>query len=173
MAKVYSIGVALYATAVIKADSEAHALRIARKLKGRALIANMAIDGGATLTSGLNYDNPDLPDVSLSPAVTIGGLEFDDMAGPAPELVHEDLIASNEEPVRVEDLKGGMMCDLEGDMYADNAGRYPEFEFAYAVVVDVQVNPAGEPPGTVIVEFDKITVAFPIGHTLPTIKDPQ
>ncbi|UTU07723.1 hypothetical protein CcrC1_gp532 [Caulobacter phage C1] len=83
------------------------------------------------------------------------------------------LIESREEPVRVEDLKGGMMCDLEGDMFADNAGRYPEFEFAYAVVVEVQVNPKGEPPGTVIVEFDKITVAFPIGHTLPTIKDPQ
>ncbi|AXQ69618.1 hypothetical protein HOU03_gp150 [Caulobacter phage CcrSC] len=79
---------------------------------------------------------------------------------------------SREEPVKVEDLKGGMMCDLEGDMYADNAGRFPEFEFAYAVVVEVDTAPRYEAPGTVLVEFDKITVAFPKGHTLPTIKEP-
>ena len=89
MTKVYSIGVALYATAIVKADSEADALRIARKLKGRALVGQLAIDGGDVLTSGLEFDDTDLPDVSLSPALTLGGLEYDETAGPAPELVYE------------------------------------------------------------------------------------
>lgn len=77
-----------------------------------------------------------------------------------------------EAPLEVEKLQPGMYCDIQGDMYADDAGILPEAEFAYAVVIEVRVNPPGERPGTVVVEFDQCSIAFPIGHELTTIKEP-
>ncbi len=72
----------------------------------------------------------------------------------------------------VEHLTPGMFCDLENDLYANEDRELIDAEYAYATVIEVRVNPAGEPAGTVLVEFDQTTVAFPIGHPLATIKEP-
>jgi hypothetical protein len=70
----YSINVRIYATAYIKADSEREARRIARELKGDVL--QLREDEDAELPiSDRQYDDPDLPDVSLSPAMTIHGID--------------------------------------------------------------------------------------------------
>lgn len=83
MSNVYSIDVKIYATAYIRADSEAEALKIAKAMKDDCL--ELCEQDGDPAISGLNYDNPDLPGVSLSPAMTIYGPDEGDL----PDCVHE------------------------------------------------------------------------------------
>jgi hypothetical protein len=68
---VYSIDVRVYATAYIKANSAEEALEIAKGLKDSALEVDDA--GSDVEISGAMLDDPDLPDVSLSPAMTVVG----------------------------------------------------------------------------------------------------
>lgn len=69
--KLYSVDVAICATAYIKADSHAEALAAARELY---LASPDILDSGGDLpVSGTRYSDPDLPDVSLSPAMTCYG----------------------------------------------------------------------------------------------------
>jgi hypothetical protein len=79
----YSIDVQLWATAYIKADSAEEAEQIARGLKGSAL--ELEEQDGEVPISGAMYDDPELPDVSLSPAMSIVGPE-----GQSAELVKGD-----------------------------------------------------------------------------------
>lgn len=70
MSRLYRIDVILYATAYIKASSAKEARAIAReKLEGNAMTISEEDTG---FISNEPYDSEDLPDVSLSPAVTIG-----------------------------------------------------------------------------------------------------
>jgi hypothetical protein len=60
---VYGVEIEVAATLYIKATSKAQAHAIAERLCGQST--------EAIPVSGLQYDDPDLPDVSLSPAATI------------------------------------------------------------------------------------------------------
>lgn len=60
----------------------------------------------------------------------------------------------------VKELKPGDRVDLEGDPYADRKHNHPEYEFEFAVVVEV----TQETPNCIVVEFDMGTVAFPPTH---------
>ena len=73
--KLYSIDVRLYATAYIKAKSAAQARTIAESLKDRS--PHIFGHAGDVLICALPYDHPDLPLVSLSPAMTIHGPDAD------------------------------------------------------------------------------------------------
>lgn len=84
MSRVYSIDVKLYATAYIKADSPEEAIAKARDLTWDS--PDISDSDGTVPISGLPFHDPDLPDVSLSPAMTIHGPDKD----AAPDLVHED-----------------------------------------------------------------------------------
>ncbi len=79
----YSIDIQIWATAYIKADSAKEAEAIARAFKGYTL--ELEEQDGEVPISGQRYSNPDLPDVSLSPAMTIVGPE-----GQQAELVEDD-----------------------------------------------------------------------------------
>lgn len=69
--KVYSIDVPLWATAYIKADSPEEALKIAQaQARGYVEVSGAEPDSDVAI-SGLRTDDPELPDVSLSPAMTI------------------------------------------------------------------------------------------------------
>ncbi len=73
--------------------------------------------------------------------------------------------------IAAEDLKEGMMVDLEGDEYADNHlegedSDHQEYGFEYAVVDTVTM----ETPTTVLIEFRQSAVAFPLGHKLKVAK---
>lgn len=76
--KLYSIDVMIYATAYIRADNKAEALAIARNMKDAALHLPDEIDCGDVPISGLDYGNDELPDLSLSPEMTINGPDPDD-----------------------------------------------------------------------------------------------
>jgi hypothetical protein len=72
---VYSVDIKICATAYIKAESEEKAIEIANrefaKNSGMELPDNL---GWLEMPiTGLSYDSPDLPDVSLSPAMTFYG----------------------------------------------------------------------------------------------------
>ena len=67
----YSIDVKLYATAYIRARSADEALKIARGLKDSS--PAILDHEGDVLVSGARFSDPELPDVSLSPAMTIHG----------------------------------------------------------------------------------------------------
>lgn len=69
---VYSVPITIYATAYVKADSEEAALANARELKNWSI----EVDPQG-LFCGLAFDNPALPDMSLSPAMTIADVEDD------------------------------------------------------------------------------------------------
>lgn len=68
---VYSIDVMICATAYIKAETEAEAQAIALGLKDSAL--ELYEQEGEVPISGKDLDNPDLPDVSFSPAMSVKG----------------------------------------------------------------------------------------------------
>lgn len=68
---IYSIDVQVWATAYIQADSEAEALEKAKALKLGCLEVSDA--GGDIAVSSAQLDDEDLPDVSLSPAMTCHG----------------------------------------------------------------------------------------------------
>lgn len=78
MTSIYRIDVKVWATAYIRADSAEEATEIAKGLKQQGLEVSDA--GGDIEISGLQYDDPELPDVSLSPAMTCHGPEDGDTA---------------------------------------------------------------------------------------------
>lgn len=70
----YSIPMTVYATAYIRAETPEAAMEIAEGL------TDLSIE--EVEVSGLQFDDPDLPDISFSPAMTIGEPEH----GIEPEL---------------------------------------------------------------------------------------
>lgn len=72
--KIYSIDVLVYATAYIRAANVSEAMEKARKMRGASIDTEQ---GGDVVISGANYDDPALPDVSLSPAMTVCGPDAD------------------------------------------------------------------------------------------------
>lgn len=66
--KLYRIDMRIAATAYIKATSKKAAMKIAREHENDTL--ELAEDGD--LICGLRFSDPDLPDFSLSPAMTVG-----------------------------------------------------------------------------------------------------
>ncbi|TAJ97169.1 MAG: hypothetical protein EPO10_29690 [Reyranella sp.] len=80
MSKVYSVDIKVYATAYIKAESAEEALSIARGLKDGTLAADKAAYWSDVEISDRQLDDPDLPDVSLSPAMSIHGPDDDAVA---------------------------------------------------------------------------------------------
>lgn len=72
----YSIAVTVYATAYIRAGSAAEAKAKAAALENHAL--EVADRGSEVAISGLALNDPDLPDISLSPAMTVIGPDKDD-----------------------------------------------------------------------------------------------
>lgn len=70
--KVYRVEMKLVATAYIKATSPSAAMKIARRLRNQCPMVND--HGGDIPISGQKFDDPTLPEVSLSPAMTINGI---------------------------------------------------------------------------------------------------
>ncbi|MBY0560148.1 hypothetical protein [Hyphomicrobium sp.] len=83
---VYSVDVKICATAYVKANSEEEALAYVKGLDGQALETTGSV--GDVEVSGLSLTSPDLPDVSLSPAMTCYGV-WD--AETVPELAEEGI----------------------------------------------------------------------------------
>jgi hypothetical protein len=79
----FQFDVKIYGTVYVRAATEAEARERARKLKGDLLELEPGLAGDVEI-SGKQFDDPELPDVSLSPAMTIDGLEGDD---PAPDVL--------------------------------------------------------------------------------------
>jgi hypothetical protein len=69
----YSIDVRIYGTAYIRADNAAEAQAAADGLKGCCFEFPQGYIGDDVEISGRQYDDPDLPDLSLSPAMTCHG----------------------------------------------------------------------------------------------------
>ena len=80
---IYSIAVTVYATAYVRAASPDEAKAKAAALENRVLEAEDA--GSEVAISGLKLSDPALPDVSLSPAMTVIGPDKDD----TPELLED------------------------------------------------------------------------------------
>lgn len=80
---IYSIAVTIYATAYVRAGSSAEAKAKVAALENDVL--EVADAGSEVAISGLKLSDPDLPDVSLSPAMTVIGPDKDDM----PELAED------------------------------------------------------------------------------------
>ena len=80
---IYSITVTVYATAYVRAGSPEEAKAKAAALENHAL--EVADAGSEVAISGLKLSDPDLPDVSLSPAMTVIGPDKDDL----PELAED------------------------------------------------------------------------------------
>jgi hypothetical protein len=78
---IYSITVTVFATAYIRAGSADEAKAKAFALENHVLEIEDA--GSEVAISGLKLNDPELPDISLSPAMTVIGPEKDD----TPELV--------------------------------------------------------------------------------------
>lgn len=64
--KLYSIPITVYATVYVRADNEDDAYSEACKLRDMPIEVT-----GDALISDLRFDDPDLPDVSISSAMTI------------------------------------------------------------------------------------------------------
>lgn len=71
---IWAINVRIYATAYIRAETQEAALEIARKLKDETL----EVDGDEMISEA-SLESPDLPDVSLSPSMTIEGVDDGDV----------------------------------------------------------------------------------------------
>lgn len=69
MAQLYAVEAMIAATLYIKADSEAEAVAKARGVVGAGL--EVADDGGEVEISGLMFDDPELPEISFTPAMTV------------------------------------------------------------------------------------------------------
>lgn len=78
----YSVDVVIYGTLYIKADSASEALSIARRQKGAEVSFE---DSNGPPINGDPFDDPNLPDVSLSPVGTIYGPETTEV----PSLVED------------------------------------------------------------------------------------
>jgi hypothetical protein len=70
--KLYAVDLKLCATAYIKARNSAEAMSIAKSLANQS--PSLLDSEGDIPVSGLQYRDPALPDVSLSPAMTIHGV---------------------------------------------------------------------------------------------------
>lgn len=68
---VFSIDVPIVATAYIRAATAEEAERIASKQLHYAVLHAVATSGSEVLISGAAFDSPDLPEVSLSPAMSV------------------------------------------------------------------------------------------------------
>jgi len=76
MSNLYSIDVKVWATAYIKADSEAEAQAIADTMKDWTLqLSDDLTYAGDVMIFGGDFDGPNMPDLSLSPVMTIAGPE--------------------------------------------------------------------------------------------------
>ena len=75
--KLFSIPITIYATAYVKADDAETAYSRARELSNSAI---EIVGDSRDLFCGLAFDNPCLPDMSLSPAITIADAESFDLA---------------------------------------------------------------------------------------------
>jgi len=72
---IYGIDIKIYATAYIRADNEKQAAKRAASLNNTVL---EILDAGPEVAiSGRSFADPALPDLSLSPAMTIVGPEND------------------------------------------------------------------------------------------------
>ena len=80
---IYSIDIKIYATAYIRADNEKQAAERAASLEN--LILQVRDVGSEVAISGRDFTDPALPDLSISPAMTIVGPEDDD----EPELLED------------------------------------------------------------------------------------
>lgn len=83
----YSVELRLAATAYVKAESPEEALERAKTLIGDPL----ELESDDETISGRKYDDPELPEVSLSPAMTINGFWNDEHVEPVMELVEENI----------------------------------------------------------------------------------
>lgn len=70
--KLYTLDMQICATAYIKADSPEEALTKANQWLADAQLEVAGVDGD-TIINGLRLDDPELPEVSISPAMTILG----------------------------------------------------------------------------------------------------
>lgn len=80
MKKLYRIDVRIYGTAYIRASSSEDALRVARSMGDTAIHIHCASSDGVEI-SGADYAH--VPDVSLSPAMTIKGPDDGETPEPA------------------------------------------------------------------------------------------
>lgn len=85
LTNVYSQDVMICATVYVKASSKDEAAQIVRELKDRSPAIHDS-DGDVEV-SGLALDNPDLPDVSFSPAMSI----CEPVPNTKPELQEENV----------------------------------------------------------------------------------
>jgi hypothetical protein len=70
--KLYRIDIQICATAYIKATSKTAAMTVAKGLKDSS--PDILDSCGDVPVSGAQFDDPDMPKVSLSPAMTIHGV---------------------------------------------------------------------------------------------------
>lgn len=77
MCSIYSVDVKVYATAYITAGSAAEALEIAKMLKANTLMLDPSGCMNEIDVSECMLDGPNLPDVSLSPAMIVHGPDDD------------------------------------------------------------------------------------------------
>jgi hypothetical protein len=75
MTNLYKIDLKVCATAYIKAASTGDAMEKVRHLTRRSIVTNGG--DGDVLISDLEYDHPGLPEISVSPAMTIHGVWSD------------------------------------------------------------------------------------------------
>ncbi|WP_313026841.1 hypothetical protein [Brucella sp.] len=70
--KIYSVGVTIYATVYVRGESAESAHETAGELRNLAV----EVEGDDhNLFCGFEFNNPELPALSISPCVTIGDLE--------------------------------------------------------------------------------------------------
>lgn len=67
---IYSVDVQVCATAYVLANSEEEALGLIQRLRNQTL----ELEEDGDLISGAPFDDPNFPDLSLSPAMTIHGV---------------------------------------------------------------------------------------------------
>lgn len=72
---IYTVPIRVYATLYVRADDADAAYLASRAIRDEPIIVS------GDLISDLRYDDPSLPDVSLSPAMTVGD--------PDPESIEE------------------------------------------------------------------------------------
>lgn len=82
----YNIDIKIYGTAYIKANSEEEALTIVKSFNMDGIKLREDLDAEIPI-SGQGFDDPDLPEFSLSPAMTIYGPDD----GVEPDLIEEDI----------------------------------------------------------------------------------
>lgn len=69
---VYSIDIRVAATAYVKADTEADALRKVATIHGDCLNVHNPVESEVEISSAM-LDDPELPEVSISPVMTVWG----------------------------------------------------------------------------------------------------